>query len=88
MPLLRHLRQRTSIKPGPWADLLEYDRSAWSNVEHGHRPASPEVFARCAALLTEHLGASVDPDDLMDAGKGKRRPPTKPKKRGDLRAAS
>jgi transcriptional regulator with XRE-family HTH domain len=72
-PLLRELRQSTGLKPGQWAEAVEYNRNAYSNVEHGHRPASPEFFARCAALLTKELGVHVFAKDLMEAGDGRSR---------------
>jgi hypothetical protein len=40
-------------------------RTAYIAVEAGRRPGSAELFARCAALLTEHLGQAVEADDLM-----------------------
>lgn len=64
-PLLRSLRQKTGIKPGPWADAVEYDRSQYSHVEAGRRSAGSELYGRCARLLAEHLGIDIDPDDLM-----------------------
>lgn len=66
-PLLRSLRQKTGIKPGPWADAVGYDRSQYSHVESGRRSAGSELYGRCARLLAEHLGFDVNPDDLMAA---------------------
>lgn len=67
-PLLRSLRQETGIKPGRWADTVEYDRTQYTHVEAGRRSASPEFFARCAAQLTNHLGTKVEPRLLMKGG--------------------
>lgn len=66
-PLLRSLRQKTGVKPGPWADAVEYDRSQYSHVESGRRSAGSELYGRCARLLAEHLGIDVEPGDLMAA---------------------
>lgn len=62
---LRRLRLRTGIKSGAWAKRVHMHRTAYIAVEAGRRPGSAELFARCAALLTQLLGEGVEADDLM-----------------------
>ncbi len=62
---LRRLRLRTGIKSGQWAEHVQMNRTAYVNVENGHKPGSPELFARCAALLTQLLGEPVEAGQLM-----------------------
>lgn len=54
-PELRRLRIEAVVMTGSFAELVEYNRNAYSNVEHGHRVASPEFFQRCAEVLSEKL---------------------------------
>lgn len=65
---LRRLRLRTGIKVTQWAERVQYTRNAYTNVETGRRPASPEMFGRCAVLLAVLLGVDVEVDDLIARG--------------------
>lgn len=64
-PELRRLRVRTGIKAGEWAQRVRMHRVSYAQVEGGRNPGSPELFSRCAALLSELLGEAVDPARLM-----------------------
>jgi hypothetical protein len=54
------------VKPGKFAELVETARSHYSNVEHGRKVGSPELFGRCAANLSRLLGTAIDPSDLIE----------------------
>lgn len=66
-PALRRLRIRTGIKSGPWAERVKVNGNHYVNVEGRHKPGSNELFARCAAALTELLGERVEPVELIAA---------------------
>lgn len=67
-PHLQRLRVRAGVKPGRFAELVETARSHYSNVEHGRKVGSPELFGRCAVHLSRLLDAAIDPSDLIGCG--------------------
>lgn len=66
-PNLRSLRIRSGVKPGAFAEMVGAARSHYSNMEHGRVVGSPELFGRCATVLTRLLSERVEVDDLMAA---------------------
>lgn len=66
-PNLQRLRIRSGVKPGRFAEMVGAARSHYSNVEHGRKVGSPELFGRCASTLSRLLDRAIDPEDLMVA---------------------
>lgn len=64
-PNLRRLRIRSGVKPGTFAEMVGAARSHYSNMEHGRVVGSPELFGRCATVLTRLLSERVEVDELM-----------------------
>lgn len=85
-PELRRLRIEAVVTTGEFAKLANYNRNAYSNVEHGHRVASPEAFQVFAEVLSQKLSdrrrhpVHIDARTLYASDDRARRPP------GDLAA--